>query len=514
MLRTSDFPPKVYDSVDPQTSVLHYNLWRVFVDRPSQQQQQQQQQSDQKSYIGNEDDTKSCNHEYIRRLSNRTDYSWDTASYDEKCSETTSLSSHIPLSYSWEEKLQSKWEQSAFAKRERDYPGCTVTVADFNETRYRFERRTIYTDEAHGKFSRIPDCDPMQTTKDVFLDKLEESKAGLVDALREKPDWSKLRWVNVNGFEKNTLFSIIDEFKLDLEAISEMLTSLNDDCNVHVYDKGQLFCALGVLHCFENGSNIKQSNAPPDSEETIIEQLHRLFPNVTTYLREKSKMKLFDPNEEHARHFTAGKALRKKEEKKFEKSKLLKTLNHSLAIERGWIFITESNTVVSFFENSGEEVEERVFFGFLKSLKLHGEMKTDEFVCFEEILRAFSLNLGTSITLSRNLLYNDFIFRKKKTFAKRVQRLFQRLLHKFKVFFKINASRKSLQELYLMTDELSVLKLQMDRWAKMVNVIMGLPKISYDCKRYMLVLNGNLEKMASDVRDRLYLVNYLIECRI
>ncbi|GMG33205.1 unnamed protein product [Ambrosiozyma monospora] len=457
MLRKSDFPPKVYDSKYNPDS-LHFNLWRVFVDHsPSQQQQQQQQQSnqqqqsDQQPSTGNEGDTRSSIHEDIQRSNTTTEDSSDSIRGQEEGTETTSLSNTIPyprgipLSEDEREKqLQSQWEQSGFPTREKDYPGCTVTIADFNETKYRLERRTIYTEDAHGKFSQIHDCDPKETTKDVFLAKLEESKVGLDEALSQKPSWSYLRWVNVNGIEKSTLFSIIRKFELDMEATSYMFTPL-DKCNVDTYANGQLFCELSVLHCFKNVSNIEQSESPLGRGETTVEKLHRLFPNVTTYLREKSKMKLFDPDEEH-RDLTVGTELLKKQEN-FEESKLLKTLNYSIAIERGWLFITDSGTVISFFENTGEEVEERVFFDFLRKLKWNGEIKIDEFTCLENILSAFLYDMTPLVTLYQNLLY------------------------RFKVDLNTDASTRRLHQLYLMIDELKALKLRLDRLVKMVNVL-------------------------------------------
>ncbi|GMG30126.1 unnamed protein product [Ambrosiozyma monospora] len=263
-----------------------------------------------------------------------------------------------------------------------------------------------------------------------------------------------------------------------------MFTSL-DNCNVDTYDNDQLFCELYVLHCFENVSNIEQSESPLDSEEITVEKLHKLFPNVTTYLREKSKMNLFDPDEEH-RDLTTGTELLKKQEE-FEKSKLLKTLNYSIATERGWLFITDSGTVISFFENTGEEVEERVFFDFLRSLRFHGEMKTDEFACFENILSAFSLNLKTLV------------------------KLYQSLLYRFKVDLNTNASTKRLQQLYLMIDELSALKLRVNRLAKMVNVLMGLSRISRDGKSYMLDLDETLEELGREVKEMMDSIKNLID---
>ncbi|GMG40344.1 unnamed protein product [Ambrosiozyma monospora] len=319
----------------------------------------------------------------------------------------------------------------------------------------------------------------------MFSAKLEESKVGLVEALRQKPGWSKLRWVNVNGIEKSTLFSIIKEFKLDIEATSYMFTS-HDNCNVDTYDNDQLFCELCVLHCFENVSNIEQSELPLGREKTIlVKRVDRAVPNVTTYLKEKSKMKLFDPDEER-RYLTVGTELLKKQ-KEFEKSKLLKTLNYSIAIERGWLFITDSGTVISFFENTGEEVEEKVLFDFIKSLHSKGRMETDEFTCLENILDAFIFNMRPLVTLYQNLLY------------------------RFKVDLNTDASTKRLHQLYLMIDELTALKLRLGRLVKMINVLLNNFTMPCDCKRYMLNLKETLEELTGETREMMESIKNLID---
>ncbi|GME76860.1 unnamed protein product [Ambrosiozyma monospora] len=77
-------------------------------------------------------------------------------------------------------------------------------------------------------FDELHDCDPEVITEPEFLEKVMESRQNLVDALKSTPDWSEMRWINVNGIEKWTLFSIIDEYNLNPEAVSSMFNSGDD----------------------------------------------------------------------------------------------------------------------------------------------------------------------------------------------------------------------------------------------------------------------------------------------
>ncbi|GME80314.1 unnamed protein product [Ambrosiozyma monospora] len=357
-IRLSDFEPKVYDSKHPEASFIHhYSLWRVFLDmtpklfkqlhielasaqssvQPSVQPtvhpslQTVIQTPIQPSDRLNEDNRRSSPHEDFQTTNSTTEDSAIAPGGQEEGIESAGQEISIPLPRAAEQtssldaelklpgdyfssatnaskkrslkrnkdQKEKLWEQSDFKDREKDYPGCTITIADFDKTRYRFERRIIYTEDAHGNFPKIRDCDPDETPKQVFLEKLKKSKEGLVKALRNKPGWSKLRWVNVNGIEKSTLFSIMDVFNLDSKATSYMFNA-GENFNVDTYENDQLFCELCVLHGVKNESDDNQTgNLEPSHEETTVEKLHRLFPNVTTYLSEKSKLRKFEPDEDN-----------------------------------------------------------------------------------------------------------------------------------------------------------------------------------------------------------------------
>ncbi|GME73690.1 unnamed protein product [Ambrosiozyma monospora] len=256
-------------------------------------------------------------------------------------------------------------------------------------------------------------------------------------------------------------------------------------CNVHANDNLQLVCELSVLHCFLNVSNIEQSESPFGREDKLVEKLDRWLPNVTAYLEEKSKMKLFDPDEEHSYLRVGPKLLNKQEE--FKKSKLLKTRNYSIAIERGWLFITDSGTVISFFENTGEEVEETVFSDFIADLTLKGKMETDKFSCLEKILRVFLYDMTLLVTL-----YHDLIFKSK---------------------FDLNTSvsTKRLRQHHMMIDELKALKVRLDGLVKMVNVLSKNFPIPPDSKQKMLELIALLEQLGREVTEMIDSVKNLID---
>ncbi|GME78514.1 unnamed protein product [Ambrosiozyma monospora] len=138
MLRKSDFPPKVYDYKDHKTSVLHYNLWRVFVDRQQQQSDQQEQQSDQQDQQqSDQEQQQSDQQQQQSEQEQQSDQQQQqTDQQQQQTDQQQQQSDQQPSTGNKDgyEPLQSQWEQSAFPTREKDYPGCTVTIADFNET--------------------------------------------------------------------------------------------------------------------------------------------------------------------------------------------------------------------------------------------------------------------------------------------------------------------------------------------------------------------------------------------
>ncbi|GMF07224.1 unnamed protein product [Ambrosiozyma monospora] len=384
----SEFPPKIYDSHDPKASVVcDYHLWRDFEDNSvknevlqHQQRQEQQSQLDLESglFSNSAYDDKADSSIFV-------DENSKTAAMETKENSTNSVNDSNNLSKSdfsstgdemsntMKERLDESLgsythgalyqavhkrsvKRSPITKEElwttrsgKMKPVCTVTIADFSKTRYRLERRTVFSTWSH--LGLLNDCDPKMNTKEELLNKLEASRAGLVSALRNTPDWSNMRWINVNGIEEDVFFAIIDEYKLNLKAVSRM-SNPESSFDAQMYGD-QLFCQLPILR-------------KPKDGEVEDDKLARLCQSMMYSCGE------VDPPS-------------------------VDTFSTGTVKDHGWIFMPDSKTVISFFENSGEDVEEHVFFDFLRDLRLQEEMNIDASVCFENILNAFAGDLPSVV---------------------------------------------------------------------------------------------------------------------
>ncbi|GME73193.1 unnamed protein product [Ambrosiozyma monospora] len=466
----SEFPPKIYHSHDPKASVVrHFHLWRDFednsvTDKVQQQQQQKSQLNSDSDLCANsshEDETSSfiC----VSKSSNKTtktprlgsqnqennassvnDINLSNFGSNSKGDETTTIVNErldkALFDYSLngmksEAAVRSAnrtpitkeelWMNSKLFAQSMWQSGCTVTIADFNKTRYRLERRTFFAPWAYDKYTKLHDCDPKVNTKDEFYNKLEVSRSDLANALRNTPDWSMMRWINVNGLERSAFFAIVDECKLNLKAVSRMLNK-DDDIDAEMYDD-QLFCQLPILY---------------EPKQPIRE--------ITNIVEKKKDMTSFldsDPS------YTGV-------EIKMER-------------EHGWLFLRDSKTVITFFQKSGEDIEELVFFDFLRDLLLHEEMNIDASMCFENILSGFA-RLLSAPSLMRNLEY------------------------------KLGGSTsKKLHDLHFVTPNLVYIKARIDTLINVIDRLKELPPISDDCKLHLVSFNKILKQQSVVCEERI-----------
>ncbi|GME73786.1 unnamed protein product [Ambrosiozyma monospora] len=246
---------------------------------------------------------------------------------------------------------------------------------------------------------------------DETWNKPDVSRTGLVSALRNTPHWSKMRWINVDGIEKDAFYAIFDEYKLNLNAVSRMFQEKpNFDADMY---GDQLFCQLPVLKKVDDGPDAFTLNS---------------FLNAYNIFQYDSKISTHEEN--------------------------------------GWLFMPNSKTVISFFEGSGEEVEELVFYDFLRNLRSYKEMNTDASVLFENILSAFVYRFPSI----GSLIVSD-------------------------IQDNIKGSHLSkLQDLHSLTYTLAGIKTRVNSLIQMINVLMELPPISDSCKLHLLSFNKFLKQ--------------------
>ncbi|KAF8473861.1 hypothetical protein BDZ91DRAFT_712716 [Kalaharituber pfeilii] len=179
----------------------------------------------------------------------------------------------------------------------------------------------------------------------------------------ERPEWSRVRWINLNGLSWDCISAVAKKYKLHRLALEDLLNT-----------KNRTKCDWYSDHAFVNLAMIKLVHSqisPSQSQETLVESkpsvLRRLF------RRRKSADHAVLPvstasngNSGYAVHrFHANyKSLQQyygtsnTERVVFmERHTTLAKKNMMVSVEQVSIFMTSCNTVISFFENSADDVE-------------------------------------------------------------------------------------------------------------------------------------------------------------
>ncbi|KAK9452050.1 uncharacterized protein V1518DRAFT_410237 [Limtongia smithiae] len=194
----------------------------------------------------------------------------------------------------------------------------TVTIVDYNSDRYR------------------------------VVNKIDKHS---IDAfLKDKQDWATVRWINVNGLSWEVLRSISAFYNLHPLAVEDMV-DIPKRAKADHY-KNQTFCTL-PLHKLVNTSLVDSyfENLSHHSE------LLRLFTskkrkdprlsniNLAKAMAEQKMMTMQEWNNP-----TLGAEF-------LGRKRSLQRYHEVVAVEQVSIFLIEDNTVISFFENSAEDVE-------------------------------------------------------------------------------------------------------------------------------------------------------------
>lgn len=91
--------------------------------------------------------------------------------------------------------------------------GSAITITDYNKDRYRVEHMEIFTNIQ----------DDSDSEKTPYSMKVEESADKLKHALNSRPPWSKIRWINVNGLSWEAIATIGEKFNLHRLSIEDMI---------------------------------------------------------------------------------------------------------------------------------------------------------------------------------------------------------------------------------------------------------------------------------------------------
>ncbi|GME83036.1 unnamed protein product [Ambrosiozyma monospora] len=245
--------------------------------------------------------------------------------------------------------------------------GCTVTVCDIEPAGYRLERISMYDEGAFDLYEKMNKSKLI--TRGEFTEKLVRSQNNLERMLDTTPDWSKIRWVNVNGLEKFSLKLILQKFGVDLNHLETQLgiSRLAPDDVTFISggtSEDQLIFQLESLkgdmkHTFQecqpgyytmrsqirsifskNGDNYEKT------EDNISEFPEIPFLMLSEQLEQAASVNAIQLGDRY-------------------NNQNVVFVQKDLGT---FILLRETNTVISFFEHSGERIEEEIVLRFMEAL--------------------------------------------------------------------------------------------------------------------------------------------------
>ncbi|CAM9013151.1 unnamed protein product [Wickerhamomyces anomalus] len=324
--------------------------------------------------------------------------------------------------------------------------GSAITVVDYSEGRYRVERTNVY--------SNILNTIEVETDSDFYLHKNDsmeydiKSKQSVADFKKilqvKRPDWAQVRWINVNGLSWEAIAAIGEHYDLHRLAIEDMI-DIPQRTKTDIYS-GHLF---GVLPLIKLVRTKKHEPKDFDSWWNRILKKMDLY-NYMDEEQEKDDDEKF--NDQHIKEQTLGEKISESHEMRrlnetfypanYSKRRLRILDDHRplsyrdlfVGVEQcSFFMLKEENTVISFFESSGDDIEQAIL----------GRISTDE-----TILRTS----GDPSVLLQSIIdaIVDIIYPVITAYRKR--------LSEFEVDILTNPDIKHTQSLHLMSGELSKLR--------------------------------------------------------
>ncbi|GMG35894.1 unnamed protein product [Ambrosiozyma monospora] len=390
------------------------------------------------------------------------------------------------------------WNESSYVNSpDVRAPGCTVTIADYSDSRYRVSRRDMFSDDAYQRFIQL--CSD-SVKADIgapgsFKSKVQKSRIVFKDDIGKRPDWASVRWINVNGLERHAFIDIMEHFKLSGLAVQELL-STPDITTTDTLNDDQLYFGLTFNKLVDAKKYKYHLRDPLFRTETLVK-------NNTTYssgyssssengggllsklgfCKQKKKRNMDAINYENAtldKMITNPRKVRYKpavpiqimeiHPEKYRRSiKLmelknpLRRLDSAIGLEYCGAFLLENNTVITFFEHSGNRVESDIFETLGKQVNNLMANSKDASVLFVEILDGILDNYDILLGA------------------------YEMLIYEYRMDIMALANLKYVQELNLMSDDLNYL------YSALTPIISTLQKL----KSEKLITSGSQEWLNS-----------------
>ena len=165
-------------------------------------------------------------------------------------------------------------------------PGSIITVTDYSKTRYRISHYDLYS-EMNPKYSKFSEDDTILSAHDFdeayeekspefneyieYMNKVSDSHYEVEEAIKNKPAWSQVRWINVNGLSWEAI-SIIGK-KYNLHPLSvEDLVDIPQRTKMDIYHQ-HLFVVMPLLKL------LKVRRYSDDNDETYFLRLRQKIRN-------------------------------------------------------------------------------------------------------------------------------------------------------------------------------------------------------------------------------------------
>ncbi|CCH44214.1 putative metal ion transporter [Wickerhamomyces ciferrii] len=246
--------------------------------------------------------------------------------------------------------------------------GSSITVTDYRSDRYRVEHCEV--------FSNILNSVEVDTDSDFYLNKNDsmeydlkskQSVSKFKKIVESRPNWSKVRWINVNGLSWEAIATLGEKYELHRLSIEDMI-DIPQRTKVDIY-KSHLFSVLPVIKL------VKSKHYGSNSDDSIWDKILKKL-NLFDYLEEEQELKddanygvsdtrqqslserITTSNESRRLNETivAQSSLSKRRHRLLDDQRPLSYRNLFVGVEQCSIFLTKDNTVISFFESSGDDI--------------------------------------------------------------------------------------------------------------------------------------------------------------
>jgi Mg2+ and Co2+ transporter CorA len=271
--------------------------------------------------------------------------------------------------------------------------GSSVTVTDYNEDRYRVERIDVETNmrvdadlyaETDDSETLEGDDDGKATRKGFREGLRQETKKGndkLHVILQNRPSWSKVRWINVNGLSWETIVTLATFFNLHKLAIEDMIdiptrTKIDfyPDCLFGVIAVAKLVKEskqersqdeiFSWLNLFSSGDFKKNDRSETVDLESSVHKSMSIDERLSKYYKIRHLNDSFKPSANSKGEYSKR---RHRYTNYLNNQKPLSYRDLFVGVEQCSFFLLKKGVVLTFFESSGDDIENAILSRISKS---------------------------------------------------------------------------------------------------------------------------------------------------